>query len=203
MELTRAQQLFDQLFSQVQGFQISRSERQRLGREEEATTYGEVLPPAFHELISAVSPKEGEVFVDLGSGTGKAVFLAAMLFPFRHAIGVELLPGLGDAARQVLARYDTEIRPQLPPENQQQRIEFIDGDLLQFDLSGVDVVFGHAVCYDKPLLEQFTQKLESLKPGARVACIGPQLHSDALAMLGMKVIRLSWGTSLAALYQRR
>jgi SAM-dependent methyltransferase len=203
MELTRAQQIFDELYGKIPGFEIAKAEKQRLGREEDSTTYGEVVPGPFQELMSAVSPKEGEVFIDLGSGTGKAAFLAAMLFPFRRVIGVELFPGLGDAARQVLKRYDAEIRPQLPPENQRQLIEFIDGDMLQTDLSDVDVVFAHATCFDASMMEQLNAKLESLKPGARVILVGPSLQSPAFTMLGMKVGRMNWGTSLTMLYQRR
>jgi trans-aconitate methyltransferase len=203
MELAQAQELFDRLYGQVPGYEIARMEKKRTGREDAATTYGEVLPAPFHEMVSAVSPLEGEAFIDLGSGTGKATILAAMLFPFRRLVGVELLPGLGDAARQVLSRYDAEVRPLLPPERQQQSIEFIDGDMLEVDLSGIDVVFAHGTCYDPSLMQRLTVKLEELKPGARAVIAGQTIHSPAFNLLGMKVMRADWGTSITSLYQRR
>lgn len=203
MDLSLVQQHFDRLYGQVPGYEIAIAEKKRLGREEDSTTYGEVIPAAFQEVMSAVTPREGEVFIDLGSGTGKAVFLAAMLFPFRRAVGVELLPGLGDAARQALSRYDAEVRPHLPPEHQRQQLEFIDGDFLQTDLSEVDVLFAHATCYEPQLMQQLTVRLEELKPGARAIIVGPTLQSSAFTLLGMKVMRAGWGTSLTSLYERR
>ncbi|SEK52696.1 Histone methylation protein DOT1 [Stigmatella aurantiaca] len=203
MELTRAQEIFDQLYGNLPGYEIARAEKQRTGRGDASTTYGEVVPGPFHEVVAAVSPQPGEQFIDLGSGTGKATILAAMLFPFSRVVGVELLPGLGDAARQVLQRYDAEVRPQLPPGQQAQRIEFIDGDMLELDFRDYDVVFAHGTCYGPQLMQQLAVKLEELKPGARAVIAGQTIQSPAFSVLGMKVMRADWGSSITALYQRR
>ena len=72
MDLAHAQQVFEQLDSGFSGYDIARSEKERMGRQEAATTYGEVIPTAFYDVMLAAEPKEGEVFFDLGSGTGKA-----------------------------------------------------------------------------------------------------------------------------------
>ena len=203
MDLAHAQQIFEQLYSGFSGYDIARSEKERMGRQEAATTYGEVIPTAFYDVMLAAEPKEGEVFFDLGSGTGKATILAALVFPFSRVVGVELLPGLGDAARQVLSRYDAELRPQLPPENQRQRIDFIDGDFLVQDLSEADVLFAHGTCYGPELMGKLTHKLEELKPGARVVMAGQTLASPELVFQKMKVMKTDWGSALAAVYERR
>ena len=55
-------------------------------------TYGEVLFCYFIPLLNLVSPKPGEIFWDLGSGTGKALAIAALAFPFlKKVCGVEYL----------------------------------------------------------------------------------------------------------------
>jgi precorrin-6B methylase 2 len=203
MDLARAQQIFEQLYSGFSGYDIARSEKERMGRQEAATTYGEVVPTAFYDVMLAAEPKEGEVFFDLGSGTGKATILAALVFPFSRVVGIELLPGLGDAARQVLSRYDAQLRPQLPPENQRQRIDFIDGDFLVQDLSEADVLFAHGTCYGPELMGKLTHKLEELKPGARVVMAGQTLASPELVFQKMKVMKTDWGSALAAVYKRR
>ena len=48
---------------------------------------------------------DGATFVDVGSGMGRAVFLAAA-FPFRHIVGVEFSPALQTIARDNLAIVD-------------------------------------------------------------------------------------------------
>jgi SAM-dependent methyltransferase len=203
MDLARAQQLFDQLYSKLSGYDIARSEKERLGRQDESTTYGEVVPSAFFEVMKAVNPREGEVFVDLGSGTGKATMLAAFAYPFSKVVGIELLPGLGDAAREVQRKYETELRPQLPPEYHRQEIQFIDGDFLEIDLTAADVVFAHGTCYPQELIAQLAEKLGELRSGARVIMVGHPLISPELTVLKMMQMKADWGTALAYAYQRR
>jgi trans-aconitate methyltransferase len=202
MELAHAQEILGRLYHQVSGPAISLAEQKRMGREEDSTTYGEVRAASVHELLSAVAPREGENFIDLGSGLGTATLAAAMLFPFRRLVGVELLTGLGDAARKALSRYDAEVRPQLSELHQQQRIEFLDGDLLEVDLSDFDVVFSQAVCFDAELMAKMAARLETLKSGARVVLVGHQLSSSAFTQIDIKVMRANWGTSLTWVYQR-
>jgi precorrin-6B methylase 2 len=202
MEPSQFQDIFNQLYTNLSGYEIAQQEKNRLGRVEQSTTYGEVMPDSFAELLSAATPAEGEVFVDLGSGTGKATFMAALCFPFSRVVGVELLPGLGELARQLLARYDAEFRPRLPEQRQRQRIEFIDGDFLEQDLSNVDIVFAHATCFSPELIAQLGQKLEELKPGARVIVAGHTINTPALQFRAMKIMKADWGTALTAIYQR-
>lgn len=202
MEPTQAEEVIGRLYSQVSGSAISIAEQKRMGREEDATTYGEVRAASVHELLSAVAPREGENFIDLGSGLGSATLAAAMLFPFRRLVGVELLTGLGDAARRALGRYDAEVRPQLSELHQQQHIEFLDGDLLEVDLSDIDVVFSQAVCFDAELMAKMAARLETLKSGARIVLVGHQLPARSFTQLGIKVMRANWGTSLTWVYQR-
>jgi len=202
MDPSQVRGIFDQLYNDLSGYEIAQQEKTRLGRIDQSTTYGEVLPETFGELLSAATPTEGEVFIDLGSGTGKATFLAALSFPFSRVVGVELLPGLGDLARKLLARYDAEFRPQLPAPQQRQRIEFIDGDFLGLDLSGVDIIFAHATCFSPELVAQLGKKLEELKPGARAIIAGQTIASPALQFRAMKIMKADWGTALTAIYQR-
>jgi hypothetical protein len=129
--------------------------------------------------------------------------MAALTFPFSRSVGIELLPGLGDAARQVLNRFNTEVLPGLPSDYQQRRMEFIDGDFLKADLSSADIVFAHGTCYPHELIGQLGQKLAELKAGARVILVGHTFDTPELGFLRMMMMRADWGTALAALYQRR
>ena len=53
-------------------------------------------------------PLEETTFVDLGSGMGRVVLLAARR-PFKMVVGVELSPTLHEVARENLASFDSEL----------------------------------------------------------------------------------------------
>ena len=55
-------------------------------------TYGEVFFQSFIPLLSYAKPKPGEIFYDLGCGTGKAQMIASIAFPDLKACkGIEYL----------------------------------------------------------------------------------------------------------------
>lgn len=66
----------------------------------------------FHEMLSALREKTGcefrdFVFIDLGSGKGRALLMASD-YPFHRIVGVELLPQLHLVAVKNLAKYRSE-----------------------------------------------------------------------------------------------
>ena len=66
----------------------------------------------FHEMLEALREQthldfRDFVFLDLGSGKGRTLLMAAD-YPFRRIVGVELLPALHQAAQQNLRKYRSE-----------------------------------------------------------------------------------------------
>lgn len=62
--------------------------------------------------------KPGGVFVDLGSGTGKACIAAALLHPFEAVRGIETLEGLHRFAIDAIhPRYESIAKPLLESGN--------------------------------------------------------------------------------------
>src|SRR5271169_6097318 len=74
--------------------------------------YQPTEPDLFHEMLAALS-QQGHfdfhdfVFIDLGSGKGRALLMASD-YPFRRIVGVELLPTLHQAAEENLGKYRSE-----------------------------------------------------------------------------------------------
>ena len=67
-------------------------------------------PAIFREMIQAVdSDLRDFTFIDLGSGKGRTLLLAAE-FPFRRIVGVELVPELHHVAQRNIAAIPEEIR---------------------------------------------------------------------------------------------
>jgi SAM-dependent methyltransferase len=84
-----------------------------------------VLPPG--------SVTDRDVFIDLGSGKGRAVLEAAARYPFRKVIGVELLPELGEIARQNLAGTTRRLRCR--------DVELVTADLQEYRIPDDVTVF--------------------------------------------------------------
>ncbi|HVI06665.1 MAG TPA: class I SAM-dependent methyltransferase [Candidatus Binatia bacterium] len=65
----------------------------------------------FHEMMRALLAHAGSfagfVFIDIGSGKGRTLLMAAD-YPFRRIVGVELLPDLHGIARENIAAYHGE-----------------------------------------------------------------------------------------------
>src|SRR4051794_33417910 len=99
MDVVALSAQLERIFDDVAGYQLSHADRRRLGIEDRSFVYGEIAEGPFLEALAEAKPQAGEVFYDLGSGTGRAVIAAAAAFPFGRAVGIELLEGLVQAAR--------------------------------------------------------------------------------------------------------
>jgi cyclopropane fatty-acyl-phospholipid synthase-like methyltransferase len=105
-------------------------------------------------MLELASLKPGETLYDLGCGDGRILIAAAEKYKAR-TVGVEISPKLVAAA---IARIDRE--------GLNGRARVIQGDLLEVDLTGADVV---TMYLDTSLNERLRPRLEKyLKPGARV-----------------------------------
>lgn len=192
------------LFASISGHAISskakESYRQYTAFE---LTYGEVTPKAVETFLSHVTPKPDQVFYDLGSGTGKAVFYAALQFPFRKCVGVELVPDLHRASQEVLAIYDEEIRQTLDDYRRTQEISFIQGDMFDADIADADIVFSHATCFGPDLMLRMRRTLEGIRPGAHAIIANPlKIESDALEEILVEPCDMGWGTATLRYYRR-
>jgi SAM-dependent methyltransferase len=85
----------------------------------------------FHEMIAALPKQAGFdfpefTFIDLGSGKGRTLLMAAD-YPLRRIVGVELLPALNRIAIENLGEYRNELQKCF-------KIESFCGDATDFDL---------------------------------------------------------------------
>ena len=193
-----------QLFTDVAGYSLSSQGKLRIGRDADpALTYGECTPEGVGAILAAVSPQPGEVFYDLGSGTGKMLIYAAFLHPFSKVVGIELLPELNEVAMEVGARYTREIQPQFKDERRMTKVEYRLGDIFDADLSDADIVVSHCcTCFDDTLMQRLSDALERCKSGTRIVTITRGLSSPAFESIGTAACQMGWGQATINAYRR-
>jgi SAM-dependent methyltransferase len=119
--------------------------------------YFAVAPSVFHSIMQALRDRLGLdyrrfSFVDMGSGKGRALLLAAD-YPFREIIGVELSPELDRIARANIVRY-TGARFPAP-------VSSIQGDAAAFPWPPVPLVIYMWNAFTGPVMEQVFRNLEA------------------------------------------
>ena len=138
---------------------LSRPRRERRTHSFRGSTfvYGEIsfqsYAIAFHKVrhvYGGLKPARGHgaVFYDLGSGSGKPVFAAALLHDFERVVGVELLTGLHGLALGLLEKWNTTLKPTLADAKAATSIEFFNDDITTFDFTDGDICFANSTCYD-------------------------------------------------------
>ena len=201
MDLSLVNNIIKTLYDDVKGYDLSYNARRKLDYYDRGFTYGEIVPESVRAFVQAVNPKEGEVFYDLGSGTGKGVISAALLFPFAKVVGVELLDDLHEASINVLRRFHAEIAPGITGKKLP-TIEFHRADFLTHDLSDGDVIFAHATCFHDGLMKSLARKLEKMKKGTRVLVVSKTIESPAYHLTARQEYKFSWGNATLHSYEK-
>jgi cyclopropane fatty-acyl-phospholipid synthase-like methyltransferase len=105
-------------------------------------------------MLELANIRPGETVFDLGCGDGRILIEAAQRYKAK-AVGIEISPKIA-----------AEARTKVKKAGQAQNVQVIEGDLLQADLTGADVV---TIYLATSLNEELRPRLERfLKPGARV-----------------------------------
>ena len=153
------------------------------------SAYQPTEPAAFHEMMGALGIEyPAFTFVDIGSGKGRVLLMAAD-YPFQRVIGVELLPSLHRVAEQNIAKYGSGSR-------RCSSVESICQNAIDFAFPGEALV----VYLFNPLGEVNLMKVverlnQSLKENVRPAYV---LYHNAL--LGHVLINTGWRKLRGELY---
>ena len=106
------------------------------------------------KMLEIAQVKPHEVVFDLGSGDGRVLIAAAQMFAAK-GVGIEISPKEVKTSREKIVRLKLD-----------DRIKVIEGDLMQQDFSGADVVTIYLLTGANDQLKPILEK--QLKPGSRV-----------------------------------
>ena len=193
----------------AEAYNLSKNEQIREGMNRNSAnsdlTYGDVPFDVIAAALEKICPEAGSTFIDLGSGVGRGVVAAALLWPFAQCIGVEILSDLHRAALGPVQRFrelkSTFVDHGLDPARLATGIEVRCSDLFTVDLAqccrgdgdgdaasaGV-MIFVCCVTWPVALMARLASKLaQELPDGASVCTVGQRLpHAVDLESIGGK-----------------
>lgn len=184
--------LCQQLYENIPSFTLAkqaRSEQQLFSYE---YIYGEINYKSFIKLLDMCEINQENIFYDLGSGVGKAVMCAALLYDFKKTCGIEQLKLLHDCAIQIQA---SELL-------KNKNIYLYQADMLTFDWSEADVVFINASAYMADFWQKILEKLKVLKAGTQIIVISKLLPTDYFTVKYNDFLPMSCGMVRVGVYVR-
>lgn len=198
-ELIKTEYFLYDLYKGLNTSGISKQERKRLGIDDDAFVYGEIEFLPFYTILDKVKPQRNDIFYDLGSGAGKAVFVAASFFKIKKAYGIELLPGLCDLANAQLHKAEDLAKFH---SQHMADIEFLQKDFLETDISNGDIIFINATCLSYHAWEKLLAKLMLLKAGSRVIVTTKKIQHASFQVISQTFEVMSWGVNSVNIYQK-
>eukprot|EP00823_Brevimastigomonas_motovehiculus_P008203 TRINITY_DN7486_c0_g1_i1.p1 TRINITY_DN7486_c0_g1~~TRINITY_DN7486_c0_g1_i1.p1 ORF type:complete len:331 (-),score=75.70 TRINITY_DN7486_c0_g1_i1:1034-2026(-) len=173
--------------------------------------YGEVhFKSLVTVLLKTIKFKPGGAFYDMGSGSGRGVFLAAVLHNFDKYHGIEYLAQLTEASQTVLSRYNTTFRKAIterhqlssPKKEYSQNIILENNDFRGYDLHDATLVFANSTCFDEDLMKSLSSLCEKMDVGSYVVTFTKQLDSSHFKIIYSKQHEMSWGLATVIVHQK-
>lgn len=166
------------------------------------------------------------VFYDLGSGTGKAVLLARILYDFSVCKGIEILDGLYNQSKTIERRFINYKK--ILAAGQSQDVNMVHGSILDSVKQPVamewwrdgDIVFANSTCFDDDLMLEMAKLAAKMKPGAffvtftkGLSNCAPMLEANeedyvgrtdgyAFELLDKKRYKMSWGPATVFIHRK-
>lgn len=188
--------------AEFEAFVRSVDYRKEKGLDDAEFTYGEIAIPTFLALLEKTDPKPGDVFYDLGCGGGKAVFLAALKYPFLKVKGIELIPPLVELCHQAKKQLEAVISQEAYLKNETVNIDFIEGNILEADFSDGTIFFLNATCFSDENWSLLQNKLAKLSKGVRIIVMTKQFDDDDFELIDSGTYPMSWGLASAYVYRK-
>lgn len=196
LSLKQHHQIFQQLYTDVDGFALSKIARKN--QDAMDYVYGEIEFKPFIALLSLCHPGSTTVFYDLGSGTGKAVVAAMMVFNLKKAYGIELLTPLHQSAQQ----QQECLKANPAYAKKANRLEFIQANFLTSPLHDANLIFINATSFFGDTWQAISRQLEQTQPGTVVITTSKTLCSSLFKRCKSTIVKMSWGFVEAYIQQR-
>ena len=179
--------------------------------------YGEVVLEPFYDFLSRSSEaylpqsSSSRKYYDLGSGTGKSVFIAALTGKFSFAGGCEILECLHGIATTVMEDYREMIEPMTNAMNNSNnkttelRVDL--DDIFSVERvrmwSQCEYVFCNCLTWEDEQMETLARAAEHLKEGSIFVTVLLPLPSEKFEVIAEEECLFSWGGEAPLVIHRK
>lgn len=170
MRREEVQKVIGMLYKGIDGFQVSERELKKLSYYYVGMVYDEVTDDSFFDILDKIENKKDQIFIDLGSGIGKKVFLSALYGGFKQSVGIEMVKGIYDIAENILDKFHNSYKFSID----RNAIRFVNNDFSFCDISPGNVFFLSLTdsAMEIELTGNLLFKLEQLAKGTLVVTTG-------------------------------
>lgn len=164
--------------------------------------YGELETMAsYFDLFSnSENLKQDSIFVDLGSGLGKANILVAACFPVSMSLGIEAVPRLYEISVLQKKIFENELQTHGDFHG---KLKFACGmaeDMVE-NWIFADVIFLNSLTWEKKSIKRMLDALRQLKAGAEVIT-STKLQSNFLKLKKCVKTKMNWGVIPMYIYEK-
>eukprot|EP00943_MAST-04B_sp_MAST-4B-sp1_P000187 g187.t1 len=171
------------------------------------SVYGEISPSSVANILNTLFDAKQDydrVMYDLGSGLGRVILQSALSSKIKKLVGVELSrtryePSC-NALKNMTTHYSTEkCREEHKTEEQnllQQKISFVNGDILRYDITDGTLIYLCATTWPYSLIQALQGKFTKLKPNSLIVTFKPFIsvppYNSSFVHNGTINVKTSW-----------
>lgn len=194
-----ALQTIEHLYQHSDPFTLSKRYRDKHNINSDQFLYGEIHLITLIKLMDMIKPRSGELFYDLGSGSGKAVLMASICYPLKCK-GLEFLPTLYELSDSKLKAL--QLLEQNKKRPKEIHAEFLQQDFLEYDFSDGNIFFINATAFKGEIFDKLESKLSLLKKGTRIIITSLEIKLDSFELIYHNHEVMSWGFCNVRIYQK-
>lgn len=167
------------------------------GSHEISETYGEIFFPSIHKLLSAIPITEEDIFIDLGSGTGKIAAQVFLSYKVKESRGIELVSKLYQQSLIAAQRIRQDI-PDYFLNNR--KLSFQEGSFLETSLDNSTIALVNSICYSQDFLRTLGRIIDDTPSIHTFMTLRPICTMRRLRFKKVIRIECSWDTTLCYVY---
>lgn len=186
LNLTQHQTVFEHIYAHVDAFDCSINARKK--QDDLSYVYGEIEFESFIASLSLTHPKPHECFLDLGSGSGKAVLAAAMVFNV-NSFGIELFKELNELAEEAKNTLVTMASYQ----HLAKKIHLINDNFLTIPWPDAHIIFINATAFFGDIWLHICKKIDELASCRMIITTTRPLNNANWVLVGQTQSAMSWG----------